>query len=117
MKTHQLFLVTAFVILASGTILASFVEKDKTEGVLSEIKMGESEIKMGEGNKVVLRFEGDSCSYYVSRKYDMINISHYNSKYIGKLFQFEYNKPMFFDTNSYPVVSLTFNNVVVYKAD
>ena len=110
MKTHQLFLVTAFVILASVIILASFVEKDKTEGVLSEIEMGE-------GNKVVLRFEGDSCSYYVSRKYDMINISHYNSKYIGKLFQFEYNKPLFFDTDSYPVVSLTLNDVVVYKAD
>ena len=47
----------------------------------------------------------------------MINISHYNSKYIGKLFQFEYNKPLFFDTDSYPVVSLTFNDVVVYKAD
>ena len=110
MKTHQLFLVTAFVILASVIILASFVEKDKTEGVLSDIEMGE-------GNKVVLHFEGDSCSYYVSRKYDMINISHYNSKYIGKLFQFEYNKPLFFDTDSYPVVSLTFNDVVVYKAD
>ncbi|MCK9414794.1 MAG: hypothetical protein M0Q53_21030 [Prolixibacteraceae bacterium] len=110
MKTHQLFLVTAFVILASGTILASFVERDKAEGVLSEIKMGE-------GNKVVLRFEGDSCSYYVSRKYEMININHYNSRYIGKLFQFEYNKPLFFDTYSYPVVSLTFNNVVVYKTD
>lgn len=110
MKTHQLFLVTAFVILASGTILASFVEKDKTEGVLSEIEMGE-------GNKVVLRFEGDSCAYHVCRKDDMINISHYNSKYIGKLFHFEYNKPLFFDTNSYPVVSLTLNDVVVYKAD
>jgi len=110
MKRNQLFLVTAFVILASGTILASFVERDKAEGVLSEIKIGED-------NKIELRFEGDSCSYYVSRKYDLINISYYNSKYIGKLFQFEYNKPLFFDTDSYPVVSLTFNNVVVYKAD
>jgi hypothetical protein len=110
MKTNQLFLVTAFVILASGIILASFVERDKAEGVLSEIKIGED-------NKVELHFEGDSCSYFVCRKYDMINISYYNSKYIGKSFQFEYNKPLFFDTDSYPVVNLSLNNVVVYKAD
>jgi len=110
MKMHQLFLVTAFVILASGTILASFVEKDKAEGVLSEIKIGED-------NKIELHFEGDSCSYFVSRKNETINAGYYSSKYVGKLFQFEYNKPLFFDTYSYPVVSLTFNNVVVYKAD
>lgn len=110
MNTQHKFLVAAFIILASTTLLASIVERDKTKGILSEIRMSTN-------NKVVLRLVGDSSSYYVSRSNDMINISQYNSKYIGKILEIEYNKPLFFDTNEYPVLSLKKENTVLFSLE
>ncbi|WP_068186837.1 hypothetical protein [Macellibacteroides fermentans] len=110
MKIQHSLLVSVFVIIAIGTLFMSIVKKETKKGILSEVTMIAN-------NKIVLRFDNDSSLYYVNIYEEQINVSKFNSQYIGKPLEIKYNKPIFFDSNNYPVICVKADSKTLFSID